>query len=288
VNTINVIGCGNVGKTLARLWTEHRVFQVRIILNRSLESGRRAVEFVGAGRAVRGYRELEPADAIMISASDEAIETCCRQLRDAEVLHEGVVVFHCSGSLPSTLLAAAKSQAALIASVHPVKSFADPASAARTFAGTFCAIEGDTGACDLLGDALSRIGATTFPVDPQFKTVYHAGTVFVSNYLVALVEVGLRCFQQAGIPRETATQILEPIVMGTASNTFALGPVRALTGPIARGESSVVERQHRALGEWNDLVEHLYTALGQVAIDLSAAQGHANPDALAAIKEILR
>ena len=287
MKTLNVIGCGRVGKTLARLWTEHRVFHVQSILNRSLESGRRAVEFVGSGRAVPSYDELRRADLVMISASDEAIETCCGQLGDAGILRDGVVVFHCSGSLPSTVLEPAKARGALIGSVHPVKSFAAPARAVETFAGTFCAIEGDREACDVLGDALGRCGATTFPVDPQFKTVYHAGTVFVCNYLCALLEVGLRCFEQAGIPRETALEIIRPIVHGTMSNVFELGPAQALTGPIARGEVSVVARQSSALGEWDERVERIYKALGQVARELSAAQGNAGADALDAIDELL-
>ena len=287
MKTINAIGCGNVGKTLLRLWTEHHVFQVRSILNRSLESSRRAVEFVGAGRAIESYAELKRADLVMISASDEAIEACCRQLAGTGVLDEGVVVFHSSGSLPSTLLEPAETEGASIASVHPVKSFAEPARAAKTFAGTFCAVEGDPQACQVLGEAIRACGATTFDVDPRFKTIYHAATVIVCNYLVALMEVGLRCFEKAGIPRETAIELMKPIVTGTVQNVFELGPVRALTGPIARGEPSVVQRQSEALGEWDDVVRSVYKRLGQVAVELSAAQGNADPDALAAIKSML-
>ena len=287
MKTINVIGCGNVGKTLSRLWTENRVFKVQSILNRSLQSSLRAVEFVGGGRAVDDYAQMEPADLVMISASDEAIETCCRQLCRAGLLDQGVVVFHLSGSLPSALLEPAKSHGALVASVHPVKSFADPSRAVETFAGTYCAIEGDPEACEVIRDALRRCGATTFDVDPEFKTIYHAATVVVCNYLVALMEVGLRCFEQAGIPRETAVEVIRPIVSGTVSNLFELGPVRALTGPIARGEPSVVQRQCEALGGWDEAIQRVYKSLGQVAVELSAAQGNADPDTLAAIKGIL-
>jgi len=287
VKTINVIGCGKVGKTLSRLWTENRVFQVQSILNRSPQSSLRAVEFVGAGRAVDDYAELEPADLVMISASDEAIEDCCRQLCRSGSLYEGAVLFHLSGSLPSTLLEPAKSHGALVASVHPVKSFADPSRAAKTFTGTYCAIEGDPQACELVGDALRRCGARTFHVDPEFKTIYHAATVVVCNYLVALMEAGLRCFEQAGIPRETACEVIKPIVDGTVSNVFELGPVRALTGPIARGEPSVVGRQCEALGRWDEAIQCVYKSLGRVALELSAAQGNADPEALAAIKGIL-
>ncbi len=287
MKTINVIGCGNVGKTLARLWTRNHVFQVQCVLNRSVESALRAVEFVGSGRAVASYHELQRADLVMISASDEAIETCCRQLSQSGTLDEGVVVFHCSGSLPSTLLDAAKSQGALVAGMHPVKSFADPAGAVETFAGTFCALEGDPQACEVLRDALDRCGARTFHVEAELKTIYHAATVVVCNYLVALMEVGLQCFEKAGVSRQTALEVMQPIVRGTVENVFELGPARALTGPIARGEPSVVRRQCEALGEWDGLVQAVYKRLGQVAVDLSSAQGSADPDALAAIKKML-
>ena len=287
MKTLNVIGCGNVGKTLSRLWTRHKVLKVRSILNRSLESGSRAVGFVGSGRAVEGYGQLERADLVMISACDGAIEDCCQRLCRTGLLGEGVVVFHCSGSLPSGLLDPARAQGASIASVHPVKSFADPSTAADTFSGTFCALEGDPGACEVLREALGACGAVGFSIRPESKTIYHAATVVVCNYLVALMEVGLRCFQQAGLPPETALKMMQPIVSGTVDNVFRLGPVQALTGPIARGDHSVVEGECEALGRWDERIRRIYRDLGRVAVELSAAQGNAHPDALAKIGELL-
>ena len=288
MKTLNVIGCGNVGKTLSRVWAQSGALQVRCILNRSLPSSSRAAEFVGSGRPVESYRQLESADIVMISVCDEAVEECCRQLCRAEVLKQGAVLFHCSGALPAELLAPARDHGARIAAVHPVKSFADPAAAARSFAGTYCAVEGDPRACDVLRELLRRSGAIPFDIDAKTKTIYHAATVIVCNYLVALVETGLRCFQQAGVPRETALRIIKPIVISTANNVFELGPVGALTGPIARGESSIVQRQVEALGRWDERIDGVYRGLGRVAVELSATAGRAGADALAAIEEILR
>jgi predicted short-subunit dehydrogenase-like oxidoreductase (DUF2520 family) len=287
VKTLNVIGCGRVGKTLARLWTEHHVFLVRSVLNSSWESGLRAVDFIGAGRAAEDYDQLERADLVMISAPDDAIPACCEQLCRTGVLRSGTIVFHCSGSLPSTVLEPARRHNAWIASAHPVKSFAEPQVAVKTFAGTFCALEGDPQACEVLRDALHSCGAVPFSVAPESKTIYHAATVFVCNYLAALMEVGLRCFEKAGVPRETAMKVAEPLVRETVENLVKLGPILALTGPIARGDVSVVTRQTEALGEWDPHLRGLYKALGQVALELSAAQGHADPESLAAIRALL-
>ena len=52
MKTINVIGCGNVGKTLSRLWVEHSLLRVQAVLNRSTPSATQAIEFVGSGRPV--------------------------------------------------------------------------------------------------------------------------------------------------------------------------------------------------------------------------------------------
>lgn len=288
MQTINVIGCGNVGKTLARLWAQNQVFVVGSVLNRSLKSSQRAVEFVGAGQAIDDFAQMKAADLFLISASDDSIEACGRALCEAGLVKRDSVVFHCSGSLPSALLHPAQAMGAHVASVHPVKSFADPNEAAQSFRGTFCAIEGDAPACDRLRPAFEALGAALFDVEPRHKTIYHAATVFACNYLVALMETSYRCFQQAGIPRDTAATILKPIVTGTIDNVFRYGPARALTGPIARGEATLVQEQCAQLGLWDQRLQRLYQELGRVALDLSVVQGHAPGEALDAIRQALK
>jgi predicted short-subunit dehydrogenase-like oxidoreductase (DUF2520 family) len=287
LKTLNVIGCGKVGRTLARLWTDHNVLQVQSIVNASLESGLQAAEFVGAGQPVESLDSLGPSDFVMIATSDEVIGGCCRQLCDAGIIGPGVVIFHVSGSLPSALLEPAKKLGAAVASVHPVKTFADPAASAGTFAGTYCAIEGDTEAREALSSIFEQIGGIPFAIRPDAKAIYHAGTVLVCNYLVALIEAGLSCFERADVPRDLALKIIEPIVRGTVDNVFALGPVRALTGPMARGEPSVVQKHIEDLSRADDLLNAIYRDLGQVAVELSQRQGTASEDALAKIVEIL-
>lgn len=287
MRSINIIGCGHVGRTLGRLWAAQNVLAVRSVFNRSPQRGAEAVAFVGAGRAVTRYDDLEPADLVMLSTPDEAIAACCVELCRAGAVGEGVILFHTSGSVPSAVLEPARAAGATIASVHPVRSFADPGAAAESFAGTYCAIEGDAEACRVLGEVFEPLGAKLFEVDPSQKAIYHAATVVVCNYLVALMEVGMRCFERSGVPRETARQIIDPIVRGTVENVFRLGPARALSGPIARGEPSVVARQCEALGGWDATVRRVYKDLGLVAVELAATQGTAKPEALAAIRRVL-
>jgi len=287
MKTLNIIGAGRVGRTLASLWEEKHTFAIGDVLDRTPHGARSAVAFIGDGRAVNGIDEMKPADVWMLTPQDSAIVRCGEQLAASGLLRAGDVVFHCSGAMPSGELKAAAARGAYVAGVHPLKSFADPRDAVRSFTGAYCAAEGAREALEVLNPAFERIGARVSEIDAQFKTVYHAASVIVCNYLTALLEAGLQCYEKAGLPRATATAMMEPLVRETVDNVFHMGTVKALTGPIARGDHAVVAKQLQALAEWNPRFAVLYRELGAIATDLSRAQGEADPGALQALEKLL-
>jgi predicted short-subunit dehydrogenase-like oxidoreductase (DUF2520 family) len=284
---LNIIGCGRVGRTLARVFARDGAFAIGDVLDRPLAAGAQAVAFIGSGRAVDALADMRGADVWMITPPDDQIVACCTALAAAGLLKPGNVVFHCSGALPSRDLAAATARGAAVASVHPLKSFADPALAAQTFKGTYCAAEGDAAALAVLRPAFEKIGARISGIEPEFKTIYHAASVIVCNYLTALMEAGIRGYEKSGLQRDDALNMMEPLVRETLDNVFRLGTVKALTGPIARGDQAVVARQIAALSAWDPRIAELYKQLGAVAVELARAQGGADPAALAAIARML-
>lgn len=285
--SLNIIGCGRVGRALARLWAQDGTFTVQDVLDRRLEQGHAAVAFIGQGRALDAVGQMHGTDAWMLTPPDDQIVACCAELAASGLLKAGNIVFHCSGALPSRDLAPAVACGASVASVHPLKSFADPAVAVRTFGGTHCAAEGEAAALAVLRPAFERIGGIVSEIDPGFKTIYHAASVIVCNYLTALLETGLRCYEKSGFERETALLMIEPLVRETLDNVFRLGTVNALTGPIARGDHAVVAHQVEALDAWDTRIAAIYQQLGAVAVELARAQGKADADALAAIERLL-
>ncbi|HZN24487.1 MAG TPA: DUF2520 domain-containing protein [Burkholderiales bacterium] len=288
MKTLNVIGAGRVGRTLASLWSEKHTFEVKDVLDGKPDGARAAVAFIGDGIAVEAIEAMRPADVWMITTPDRAILASVQTLAGAGLLRQGDIVFHCSGSLASSELAFARTLGAHVASVHPLKTFADPREAVRTFVGTHCAGEGDRGAMDVLVPAFERIGGRVAEIDPQFKTIYHAASVIVCNYLTALLETGLRCYERTGLSRETATAMIEPIVRETLDNVLELGTADALTGPVARGDDAVVARHLHALEAWDARVASIYRELGAVALDLARRRGEVEEDALVRIEALLK
>lgn len=286
--TLNIIGSGRVGRTLGALLQRAQLCTVQDVLSAEVATAVAAVAFIGAGRAVRILGDLHAANLWLLTPPDAAIGSTAAALAAAGRVHHGDVVFHCSGSLPSAILAPLAAAGAHVASVHPLKSFADPATAVQTFTGTHCAAEGDAAALAVLTPLFEQLGARVAVIDPAGKTLYHAASVLVCNDLTALMEAGLRAYEKAGIDRVTAQAMMEPLVRETLNNVFALGTTRALTGPVARGDAEVLARQLAALNALDARIGEAYRALNQIALDLARAQGGASAAALDAVARALQ
>jgi predicted short-subunit dehydrogenase-like oxidoreductase (DUF2520 family) len=267
--TLTIIGCGKVGQTLARLWHLNGTLVIGDVLNRSTDSAERAVQFIGAGRVVENVNDLRPADFVLIAAPDDQIEICSAAIATAGVLTKDSVVFHCSGALPSSILKHAKDEGAAIASVHPIRSFAYPDKVALDFAGTYCGVEGDQRAIDALLPLFTFIGAHFVHIDPEQKTLYHAGAVFASNYLVTLLDTALQTYVAAGMSRDDALKIMATLVRETTENVLQTGPEQALTGPVSRGDVGTVVRQYKAVKKWHRGYGKLYRQFAKLTRKLA-------------------
>ena len=76
---------------------------------------------------------------------------------------------------------------------------------------------------------------------------YHAAASIASNFLVTIEAAAEQVAAAAGRPR--AARAARAAGAQTVENWAALGPERALTGPVARGDEATVERQRAAVDE---------------------------------------
>lgn len=271
MKTLALIGAGKVGQSLARLWHTHGVFKIMTVTNRTEDSAARAVAFIGTGTPAK---TPAAADIYMIAVPDTEIESCARTLKVAP----DSIIFHCSGAYPSTIL---NVTGAKTASLHPFMTFATPLD---DFSGVPCALEGHPDTVSVLSAAVTAIGGQAVPISTTHKEIYHAAAVFSCNYLPVLIESGLRCLEKAGIEKNDGMNILMPIIRRTIDNIEANGPAASLTGPIARGDSNLIEKQFKALHEWSKDLAALYAALGIATTELSSA----DPGEIQKITEILK
>ncbi|MDM3872113.1 DUF2520 domain-containing protein [Porticoccus sp. W117] len=286
---INIIGGGRLGRSLAKLWHSHNAARIAAVCNRSLQSATEATTFIGAGQPCSALEQLKPAPLWLIATADSDIENTAQQLAETGTLRRGDIVFHCSGSLSSKCLGTFEATGAYTASVHPIHSFADPDKTQTSFAGTYCAIEGSQEALDQLQPLFQTIGAITFSLrSSEHKALYHSATVMACNYLVTLQDCALHLLQQAGIERNQGLELLAPIVRQTADNVTRQDTTTALTGPIARGDSSTIAQHLQAIQQQAPDLLILYSQLGLHTLPIAAQQGSANSDQLRNIEKQLK
>lgn len=267
MTSLNIIGAGRVGQTLGRLWASAGVFQIQAVLARSKATAQQARDFIGAGQAVTDLNSLPAADVWLLSVPDSQIAPVAQAL--ATLGKPTALVCHCSGALGSSELAPLGQLGWQVASAHPLLSFAQPERAVTQFAGTPCALEGDAAALAVLQDAFTRIGGRCFSLAAQDKLLYHAGAVMATNFLPVLQDLAEQLWQRSGMPDDLAQQLRHTLLNNAVNNIVALGPQAALTGPAARGDTTLVARQQQALADWNPQVGEAYAALSQLAAQLA-------------------
>ena len=278
---LSCIGAGRLGKTLCYLLSKE--LRIGQIINPTIASGRRAVDFIGSGEAAT-IKTLKKADIWLIATPDKDIEWAAKQLLAADVLQPDNIIFHCSGLLPSSILQ--NSATGLnVASVHPIYSFADPELSVDDFSGTHCALEGSEQALNQLSELFASLGALPFTISSGDKALYHAATVMACNYLVSLLHISDEMMHKAGVD---ATRPLESLIRQTIENYLNLGAEQALTGPIARGDAKTIEQHLQALDNQSDdeIWKRLYAVLGQATLPLAEAQ-QAPKEHLSAIASLL-
>ena len=269
---LNIIGCGKAGSALAFLWNQERVFEIGGVLTRTLDSAAHAVKTLCAGRAVSSFDALGGADLFMIAVPDQQIKAVATKLAASGVVDSQSIVFHLSGALESSVLAEAGLNHARIASIHPLRSFAEFEKSIVDFAGTWCGFEGSSEVQSQLDIAFEKIGARMFRIEPNSKLLYHSASVITSNYVNALVDSALSAYQLAGIHRDVAQELIKPILRNTCENILASNPGAALTGPIARGDWQIVSKELEQLERVDHRLATVYRVMGRATLALAKSE----------------
>lgn len=266
---INIIGAGNLGKTIGYLMARQPAIQIGAVCNASETSTINAVQFIQAGQCCTAVIDLPPADITFITTPDDKIIPVSMELSKNPHLNSGSIIVHCSGSLASTVLNSLSDKGCLTAAIHPMKSFANPAISVPEFEGTYCALEGEAAALPVIQSLFESIGAIVYTINKNKKALYHAAGVFSSNYLITLAGQALNCMQEAGVSREMALPVIIKLMKSSLANLEStLSPEQSLTGPIQRGDVAVIEKHLQAFN--NEPLKKLYKILGRTTLDLTS------------------
>ena len=207
---------------------------------------------------------------VILAVRDDAIRPLAGALAAAGAIDSRQVVLHLSGVHGQEALGPLVGSRAALGSLHPLQTISEPERAAERLKGAWAAVEGMPRAVETAEQLAHDVGLRPFRIASQAKPMYHAGAVFASNYFVVVEAVAQRLLRHAGLTDAEAWQALRPLVEGTLENLGRLGPLGALTGPVARGDEATIRRHVEALTQ-DDAA--LYRVLGRAALELAQKRG---------------
>lgn len=283
-----IVGCGRVGSVLTRYLTEIG-YRPAGFASRSLASAQKLAALARVDTASDVLWEVtRGVDMVFITTPDDRIEPVCEKIASREGFDPDTVILHCSGSLPSTILSSAKKCQALIGSMHPLQSFSTAEYQTSPFQGIIIAVEGEKGAIEMAEATAQALGGKCLQIDTGAKTLYHASAVVASNFLVTLMDLAFQLIERAGISREDAFTVLQPLVSGTLANIEKVGIPDALTGPIVRGDVETVKSHVREIGEKTAPLLDLYRILGRHTVGIAKEKGALSGQQVDALNSVLK
>lgn len=241
----------------------------------------RQVELTDAARASSGVvgstgeipEVLSESDAVIIAVRDDRVpEVAARLVREGR-LRPGQILLHTSGANPArTILGPAVPHVRAVGTLHPLASFADAGVAVEGLREITFGIEGDEPARALAQRIVRALGARAVILEAENLALYHAGAVIASNYVVALADTAQALLIKAGVPADQALPALIPLLTSVVQNLAQVGLPGALTGPVERGDVTVVERHLEALTARAPELVELYRLVGRDVLRLARAK----------------
>ncbi len=279
------MGVGAVGLALARLLRE-RGEPVVAVAARNLEKATEAVRFVGEKVRPCTVEEVPRwANRILIAVRDDAIAQVAMRLAEAG-LRSGYVL-HTSGTQGLEPLAPLRAIGVHCGVLHPLQTLPSAELGLTLLRGVAFGVGGDSPAREWAREIAQRLGGRVLEVPDGGWPWYHMAAVVASNFLAALLACALELMHRAGISGDAALDALGPLLMTTARNVVTMGPERALTGPIQRGDISTVARHLDLVQQAGPRLAMLYRALGIHTLEIARRRG-LDPAAAEALEQLLR
>jgi predicted short-subunit dehydrogenase-like oxidoreductase (DUF2520 family) len=267
--SLAILGPGRVGRALARALHE-RGWSVPVVAARTEASARKAVKFIRAGRPFAGIPpQTLAAKVILISVPDDAIlETASKLAHVGGGQLRGKIVLHSSGACDASALQAVRDFGAFAASMHPLQTF--NGLSVPPLEGKVFGIEGDAPAARVARTIARSLGGVPIAIARGNKVAYHSAGAFASGLLLALEEAGTQILQKAGLPRREAQLALLSLSRQVLDHYEKLGPHKAWTGPLSRGDYGVVGAHEEAIARNHPEFLEAYQAASRLAAHVLA------------------
>jgi predicted short-subunit dehydrogenase-like oxidoreductase (DUF2520 family) len=283
---IGIAGTGRMARALGRVLFTRGV-PIAAVGGRDPENAADAAEFIGCTKGVKLHNLPSFCSQILISVSDDAIPAVVDQLVFGG-LSSGLALHTCGAHGPG-VLAPLRARGNEVGVFHPLVGVPQAERGVIAMPGATFACAGDPAALEWALEMVEILEGQRLAVDPERWHLYHAAAAIAGNYQCTLADVALELLEHAGVPRESALPAFANFLRATTESILAIGPVKALPGPISRGDAGTIRSHVMALqAAGSPATNALYAAAGLRTIEVARKKGTLSESAAEEIRVILR
>lgn len=270
---IGFIGAGKAGCSLGKYFaSKSSQVDIQITGYYSIisEETRWAAAFTNSDCFQTAEEVIAASDSVILSTPDGAIKKVWESFNKENV--KGRIFCHLSGSLSSDVFSGIEELGGYPISIHPLFAFSSKESVYQQLNQVCFTLEGHPYAVAQWKDMLSALGNKALVVSGEVKPKYHAAASILSNHVIAVLEAGYQLLEECGFSEEEARTYTSVLVRDNVEHVIRDGCVKAMTGPIERGDEETVTKHLSVL---NPEQREIYQACGRQLLVMAKEK---NPD----------
>lgn len=270
---IGFIGAGKAGCSLGKYFaskSSQADIQITGYYSIISEETRWAAAFTNSDCFQTAEEVIAASDSVILSTPDGAIKKVWESFNKENV--KGRIFCHLSGSLSSDVFSGIEKLGGYPISIHPLFAFSSKESVYQQLNQVCFTLEGHPYAVAQWKDMLSALGNKALVVSGEVKPKYHAAASILSNHVIAVLEAGYQLLEECGFSEEEARTYTSVLVRDNVEHVIRDGCVKAMTGPIERGDEETVAKHLPVL---NPGQREIYQACGRQLLVMAKEK---NPD----------
>src|SRR5699024_1628081 len=227
------------------------------------------------------------ADLVLLAVPDDELPGVVNGLVDTGKLRAGQILVHTSGSHGVDVLGPAAACGVLPVALHPVMTFSGRSEDLDRLSTSCFGVTSRPSdeAAAHVGAALTvEMGAEPVHVPEQARSLYHTALAHGANHLITLVADCAQLLRTGGV--DDPERLLGPLLSAALDNVLRHGD-RAVTGPVARGDTGTVGQHLDVLAEQGPELADSYRELARRTVTRAGSNGMLNRDTAAQFGELL-
>lgn len=239
-----IIGSGNVAQHLIKVMQTAVNVNLVQVFARNKES---ILHLIDEVKITSNYNDIKEADVYIISVSDNAIAEVSNNLPFTNRL-----VVHTSGTSELSVLNSKNRKGVF----YPLQTFSKDKEI--DFSSIPICLEAENDAdFKTLEKLAQNLSQKVFDISSEQRKSLHVAAVFVCNFVNHMYTIGNQICEENNVPFE----VLQPLIIETASKITTLKPEDAQTGPALRNDTKTINKHLEFLQESN--YQELYKLLTQ-------------------------